>query len=112
MTPLPEDHASFGHPIQDTGCQSTIIPLRSANNLGVTEKDLLPAKLVMRGAIKEDLGVISAVAVNVTTKDSSLNAMSTRLMCYVSDTMEILSFAEKLSSLLGLFMLISQMLQQ
>ena len=88
MTPLPEDHASFGHPIQDTGCQSTIIPLRSANNLGVTEKDLLPAKLVMRGAIKEDLGVISAVAVKVTTKDSSLNAMSTRLMCYVSDTME------------------------
>ncbi|VDI05202.1 Hypothetical predicted protein [Mytilus galloprovincialis] len=45
MTPLPEDHSSFGHPIQDTsqlktitmsmvadtGCQSSIIPLQSAN---------------------------------------------------------------------------------
>jgi len=41
--------------VADTECQSTIIPLRSANNLGVTEKDLLPVKLVMRGAIKEDL---------------------------------------------------------
>ncbi|CAC5367816.1 unnamed protein product [Mytilus coruscus] len=102
MTPLPEDHASFGHPMQDisklktitmsmvadTGCQSSIIPLQSANNLGITEKDLLPVKLVMRGAIKEDLGVIGAVAVSVTTKDSTSNAMSTRLLCYVSDTME------------------------
>ncbi|CAC5426162.1 unnamed protein product [Mytilus coruscus] len=43
----------------------------------------------MRGAIKEDLGVIGAVAVSVTTKDSTSNAMSTpRLLCYVSDTME------------------------
>lgn len=102
MTPLPKDHASFGHPIQDTsqlktitmsmvadtGCQSSIIPLQSANNLGITEKDLLPVKLVMRGAIKEDLGVIGAVAVSVTTKDATSSAMSTRLLCYVSDTME------------------------
>ncbi|VDI84186.1 Hypothetical predicted protein [Mytilus galloprovincialis] len=58
MTPLPEDHSSFGHPIQDTsqlktitmsmvadtGCQSSIIPLQSANSLGITEKDLLPVK--------------------------------------------------------------------
>ncbi|CAC5357495.1 unnamed protein product [Mytilus coruscus] len=102
MTPLPEDHASFGHPMQDTselktitmsmvadtGCQSSIIPLQSANNLGITEKDLLPVKLVMHGAIKEDLGVIGAVAVSITTKDSTSNAMSTRLLCYVSDTME------------------------
>ena len=72
MTPLLVDHASFRYPIQDhpklktitmsmmadAGYQCTIIPLLSANNLGVTEKDLLPVKLVMRGAIKEDLGVI------------------------------------------------------
>lgn len=102
MTPLPKDHASFGHPIQDTsqlktitmsmvadtGCQSSIIPLQSANNLGITEKDLLPVKLVMRGAIKEDLGVIGAVAVSITTKEATSSAMSTRLLCYVSDTME------------------------
>ncbi|CAG2228327.1 unnamed protein product [Mytilus edulis] len=102
MTPLPEDHSSFGHPIQDTsqlktitmsmvadtGCQSSIIPLQSANSLGITEKDLIPVKLVMRGAIKEDLGVIGAVAVSVTTKDTTSSAMSTRLLCYVSDTME------------------------
>ncbi|KAJ8310667.1 hypothetical protein KUTeg_012532 [Tegillarca granosa] len=67
ITPLAEDHASFGHSIKDvtrlktiqlsmvadTGCQSTIIPLQTANNLGITRKDLLPVKLVMRGAIKE-----------------------------------------------------------
>ncbi|CAC5397319.1 unnamed protein product [Mytilus coruscus] len=102
MTPLPEDHASFGHPMQDTsklktitmsmvadtGYQSSIIPLQFANNLGITEKDLLPVKLVMRGAIKEDLCVIGAVAVSITTNDSAINAMSTRFLCYVSDTME------------------------
>ena len=42
----------------------------------------------MHGAIKEDLGVIEAVAVNVTTNDSSCNAMSPRLLCYVSLTKE------------------------
>lgn len=68
VTLLPNDHASFGFPIRDssklqsinismvadTGCQSSIIPPKSALQLGIQAEDLLPVKLVMRGAIKED----------------------------------------------------------
>ena len=102
MTPLPLDHASFGHPMQDiskltsvtmsmvadTGCQSTIIPLKSAYKLGIQNKDILPVKLIMRGAIKEDLGVMGGIIVYISITHSSGNARSTRLLCYVSDTME------------------------
>ena len=57
ITPLPEEHALFGHPMKDTskfkpatvsmvadtGCQSTIIPLQTAHSLGIQTKDLVPA---------------------------------------------------------------------
>lgn len=102
MTPLPLEHAFFGHPLQntsklksinvslvaDTGCQSTIIPLKTAHALGFREQDLLPVRLTMRGAIKEDLGVMGGIIVNVTTKDTSNSTRSAPLFCYVSDTMQ------------------------
>ncbi|KAK6184632.1 hypothetical protein SNE40_007067 [Patella caerulea] len=75
VTPVPQDHTSFGYPmndtsnlksvnmamVTDTGCQSSIMPLQYANNLGIAKRDPLPVKLTMRGAIKEDLGVIGAI---------------------------------------------------
>ena len=63
ITPLPEEHALFGHSMKDTskpvtvsmvadtGCQSTIIPLQTAHSLGIQTKDFVPVKLVMHGAI-------------------------------------------------------------
>ena len=102
ITPLPEEHALFGHPmkdtsklkpvtvsmVSDTGCQSTIIPLQTAHSLGIQTKDLVPVKLVMRGAIKEDLCAIGAVVVVVTTTTTDSCVRSTRLLCYVSTIME------------------------
>ena len=106
IIPLPEEHALFGHPMKDTsklnpltvsmvadtGCQSTIIPLQiplqTAHSLGIQTKDLVPVKLVMRGAIKEDLGVIGAIVVDVTTTTTDSCVSSTRLLCYVSNIME------------------------
>ena len=102
LTPMPEEHSSFGHPMKDTsklkplnvsmvadtGCQSSIIPLETANNLGIQTQDLVPVKLVMRGAIKEDLGVMGAIVVNVSTRPGDGSIRSTRLLCYVSSTME------------------------
>ena len=55
--------------------------------------DLVPVKLVMRGAIKEDLGVIGAIVVNVATRTSGGPIRSTRMLCYVSNTMEKVPFA-------------------
>jgi hypothetical protein len=56
MTPLPEEHKNFGHPLKDTsklvsahismvavtGCQSTIIPLRAAYTMGIRKDDPIP----------------------------------------------------------------------
>ena len=99
ITPLPEEHALFGHPMKDTsklkpvtvsmvadtGCQSTIIPLQTAHSLGMQNKDLVPVKLVMRGAINEDLGVIGAIVLDVTTTTTDTCDKSTRLLYYVSN---------------------------
>ena len=102
ITSLPEEHALFGHSMKntsklkpvttsmvaDTGCQSTIIPLQTAHSLRIQTKDLVPVKLVMRGAIKEDLGVIGAIVVDVTTTTTDSSVRSTRLLCFVSNIME------------------------
>ena len=102
MTPLPQDHASFGAPMRhsskltsvtmpmvaDTGCQSMIIPLQSAYAMGIRRQDFIPVKLTMRGAIKKDLGVIGGVVVDITTQNPSGPNRSTRQLCYVSDRME------------------------
>ena len=102
MTILPMEHASFGHPLKDTtklapvtipmvadtGCQSSLIPLKTACTMGIKKQDLIPVRLMMRGAIKEDLGVIGGIIVDATIKDTSGSTKSTWLLCYVSDTME------------------------
>ena len=74
--------------VADTGCQSSIIPLRYVLDLGLTEQDLLHVRLTMRGAVKEGLLVIGAVVVDISLVDSDQLGRSTRLLCYVSGTME------------------------
>ena len=68
LRPLPEEHITFGNDpptstlnhitipmIADTGCHSSIIPFKTAETMGYEPKDVMPVKLSMRGAIKEDL---------------------------------------------------------
>ena len=99
LTPLPEDHEKLGHPmkfstptpinipmIADSGCQSSIIPLRSALAMGVNRKDIFPVSLSMRGAIAEDLGVEGGLFVEVSTPDITGAQRSTKQLVYVSRT--------------------------
>ena len=97
LTPLPEDHEKLGHPLKsstptpieipmiaDSGCQSSIVPLRSALAMGVAETDIFPVKLSMRGAISEDLGVEGGIFVEVATNDASGALRTTKQLLYVS----------------------------
>ncbi|RUS70358.1 hypothetical protein EGW08_021884 [Elysia chlorotica] len=66
LTPRPEDHAILGFPMADTsklspinipmiadsGYQSSIMPLRSAQSMGFGKEDIIPVRLIMRGAIR------------------------------------------------------------
>ncbi|GFN84228.1 hypothetical protein PoB_001073400 [Plakobranchus ocellatus] len=94
LIPIPDDHATLGYPmydtsklssitlpmIADTGCQSSII--HSAHAMGFSKSDIIPVKLVVRGAIMEDLGVAGAVITDVST-DTSGTPCSTRQLIYV-----------------------------
>ena len=101
LTPLPEDHAKFGHNIQnpkkfkpvtitmvaDTGCQSSIIPLDTALAMGYHSKDIMPVKLAMRGAIREDLGVEGGIICNISVGNDFGQARQCKLMIYLSKKM-------------------------
>ena len=98
LTPLPDDHHILGHPmkrtsaltsisipmIADSGCQSSIIPLRSALAMGIDLPDIFPVKLTMRGAIEEDLAVVGGVVAEVSTSDICGNIRKTKQLIYVS----------------------------
>jgi hypothetical protein len=97
-----EDHAALGFPlvptphlqpitlpmVADSGCQSSIIPLKTILATGLQQHQLLPVRLVMKGAITEDLGVIGAVAVQISIGTHTGQPRNTRIMCYVSEIME------------------------
>ena len=84
ITPLPDDHIKLGHPLKnksslsaisipmiaDTGCQSTIIPFRSALAMGIDDRDIMPVKLTMRGAISEDLEVCGGIFAEISARDT------------------------------------------
>ena len=97
LTPLPSDHAVLGHPmkasnpttieipmIADSGCQSCIIPMRTALAMGVATSDIVPVKLTMRGAIAEDMGVEGGIFSEISTTDVSGSIRSTKQLVYVS----------------------------
>ena len=97
LTPLPEDHEKIGHPMKnsspssieipmvaDSGCQSSIIPLRSALAMGIAKADIFPVTLSMRGAIEEDLGVEGGIVAEVSTLDVSGAPRLTKQLIYVS----------------------------
>ena len=74
--------------VADSGCQSSIIPLRSARAMGIARADVFPVKLTMRGAIEEDLGVQGGIVVNISTTDVSGTMRSTKQLVYVSSKIE------------------------
>ena len=102
LRPLPQDHAELGHPmgktsgltsisipmIADSGCQSSIIPFRSALAMGVSKEDIFPVKLSMKGAISEDLAVEGGIVAEVAVADSSGSRRSTKQLMYVSKKIE------------------------
>ena len=101
LTPLPEEHASFGCKISnhkkfkpislpmvaDSGCQSSIIPLDTALAMGYHTNDIMPVRLAMRGAIKEDLGVEGGIICRVSTGNDLGKERHCKLMIYLSRKM-------------------------
>ena len=94
---LPDDHKQMGYPLKssnptaveipmiaDSGCQSSIIPLRTALAMGVSKSDIFPVTLSMRGAISEDMGVMGGIFVEASISDVSGSHRTTRQLMYIS----------------------------
>ena len=102
LSPCPEDHTTLGHPTSDTGnlhprsismvadsgCQSCIMPIKSAYAMGLRDCDIIPVKLTMRGAISEDLGVSGGVVMEISTSDKAGEPRVTKQLIYVSRSIE------------------------
>ena len=105
LQPSPHDHAVLGHPmpdldpstslsphttlmVADSGCQSCIMPVQSVYATGLRNCDIMPVLLTMRGAIREDLGVIGGVVMVISTHDKANELRSTKQLVYVSNTMD------------------------
>ena len=102
LKPSPDDHRILGHPmsytanlqtisvtmIADSGCQSCVIPLRYATMMGVSDSDILPVQLNMRGAIQEDLGVCGGIVADISTADQSGSERCTKQLIYLSSKLD------------------------
>ena len=100
LTPLPEEHETFGNQIPsstlksltipmiaDSGCQSCIIPLDTALSMGYKTNDMMSVSLSMKGAIKEDLGVEGGIIVRISVRDDAGEVRSCRQLVYLSRRM-------------------------
>lgn len=100
LTPLPDEHTQFGHNkpkshlnpvtitmIADSGCQSSIMPLATAESMGYKERDIMPVTLSMRGAIHEDLEVEGGIVIDITVNDETGKPRSSKQFVYLSKKM-------------------------
>ena len=98
INPLPEEHAQLGNEIPtsilksttitmiaDSGCQSSIIPLDTAQAMGYKTKDIMPVNLNMRGAISEDLGVEGGIIVQICVRDIEGQPRTCKQLVYLSE---------------------------
>ena len=100
LTPLPGEHANFKNKtptskfksmtipmVADSGCQSSIIPWDTASAMGYRPKDVMPVSLSMKGAIREDLGVLGGIILKVSIRSNSGHSRSCKQLVYLSKKM-------------------------
>ena len=72
--------------VADSGCQSCIMPTAIAHTMGLSNADIFPVTLTMRGAIAENLGVKGGIVADITATDMSGSVRRTKQIVYLSDS--------------------------
>ena len=101
LRPMPKEHKSLGQKaptsklkplivplIADSGCMSSIMPYCSAMAMGYKQEDIMPVRMSMKGAIRENLGVEGGIIVEVVIKDRLGGERKCLQLMYVSKRME------------------------
>lgn len=70
----------------DTGCQSCLIGIEVAQQMGLSTEDLVPVSMTMRAANKTGIRILGAVVVRIAGDSNDGRQLMTRQIAYVTDS--------------------------
>ena len=88
--------------VADTGCQSTLIGMKCVYKLGLKKSDLIPVTLKVKAINKEEVGLLGAVLLRFSGKNTRGKRFETAQICYVSGATDKLYLSREACVDLGL----------
>ena len=88
--------------IVDSGCQSTVIPSQMAYEMGLKKRDFLPVRMKMSGAGSNDLCIMGAIILDISTKDEEGMIVESKQFYYVSGFVKKLFLSKQAMEDLGI----------
>lgn len=70
----------------DTGCQSCLIGIKVAQQMGLSTEDLIPVSMTMRAANNEGIRILGAAVIRFAGVSDDARRLETRQIAYVTDT--------------------------
>ncbi|KAJ8373500.1 hypothetical protein SKAU_G00040800 [Synaphobranchus kaupii] len=70
----------------DTGCQSCLIGIKVAQQMGLSTEDLIPVSMTMKAANNKGIRVLGAAVVRFAGSSGDARRLETRQIAYVTDT--------------------------
>ena len=86
----------------DTGCQSCLCGLQVVQDLGISERDLLPVTMSMRAANKGNIRILGAAIVRMSGRSQQGLLHETRQIMYVTDNSDHLFISREACQALGM----------
>ena len=70
----------------DTGCQSCLIGIKVARQMGLSTEDLIPVSMTMKAANNKGIRILGAAVVRFAGNSGDARRLETRQIAYVTDT--------------------------
>ncbi|KAJ8349425.1 hypothetical protein SKAU_G00245550 [Synaphobranchus kaupii] len=70
----------------DTGCQSCLIGIKVAQQMGLSTEDLIPVSMTMKAANNKGIRILGAAVVRFAGSSGDARRLETRQIAYVTDT--------------------------
>lgn len=83
---LKRTHAVSLQAMADTGCQSCLIGIKVAQQMGLSTEDLIPVSMTMKAANNKGIRILGAVVVRFAGNSDDARRLETRQIAYVTDT--------------------------
>ena len=111
-----DDHKFFHHPVSDvtrlkhathdavidTGCMAITLPPKVAYGLGLRRRDLIPCKVRMNGAGKQDLGTLGVFVARISVTTKRGQTVEIKQLAYVCEKVDRLYLSKTAMQDLGI----------